>query len=157
MSDEIERKFLVGDPGEGTRAASRSEPIAQGYLAVDPAGAEVRVRRRGDSTVLTVKRGSGERRDEVEFAIGAEEFERLWELTSGRRVSKRRHYVEAGELTYEIDVYEGELADLVVVEVEFPSTGAARAFAPPEWFGRELTGDSRYANAALALEGLPAD
>ncbi|MCB0865763.1 MAG: CYTH domain-containing protein [Solirubrobacterales bacterium] len=157
MGEEIERKFLVGDLAEATSEASRSEPIAQGYLAVDPAGSEVRVRRRGDATVMTVKRGSGERRDEVEFAIGADEFERLWELTEGRRVSKRRHYVEAGELTYEIDVYEGELAGLAVVEVEFSSGEEAGDFAPPGWFGRELTGDARYSNASLALDGRPPD
>ena len=54
-------------------------------------------------------------------------------------------------------MYEGELAGLAVVEVEFSSGEEAGDFAPPGWFGRELTGDARYSNASLALDGRPPD
>jgi CYTH domain-containing protein len=40
---------------------------------------------------------------------------------------------------------------LVVVEVEFASVDEALAFSPPDWFGPDVTGDSRYRNAALAV------
>ena len=43
-----------------------------------------------------------------------------------------------------------------MLEVEFASEDAAAAFAPPDWVGRELTGDRAYANQSLALHGLPA-
>jgi CYTH domain-containing protein len=56
----------------------------------------------------------------------------------------------------EVDEYGGELAGLVVVEVEFPDEQAASAFTPPSWFGRELTGEKPYANRSLACDGLPA-
>ena len=49
---------------------------------------ELRVRRKGDDTVLTVKRGHGLDRGEQEVAIGAEAFEALWPLTEGKRISK---------------------------------------------------------------------
>jgi CYTH domain-containing protein len=52
-------------------------------------------------------------------------------------------------------VYEEALAGLLVAEVEFPSEDAARAFRPPAWFGREVTGNPAYLNQTLARGGLP--
>ena len=155
MGVEIERKFLVTDIEGAIARSARSESIEQAYVAIDPGGFEVRARRRGAITVLTVKRGAGLRRDEVELEIGEADFERLWELAGDRRISKRRHYVEAGELTIELDVYDEQLAGLAVAEVEFGSEEAAAAYEPPDWFGEELTGDDRYSNAVLARDGLP--
>lgn len=157
MSVEIERKFLVADPAAGIAGAERSDPIRQGYVAVDPAGVEVRVREIGERRLLTVKRGTGEIRAEVEFEIDRATFAELWELTGERRIEKRRHFVPAAEggLVYELDVYDGGLAGLATVEVEFPDPERSSSFAPPAWFGLEVTGDERYSNARLALDGLP--
>src|SRR3954447_17300189 len=102
---EIERKFLLDALPEGLDAGAR---IEQGYVALDPAGAEVRVRRKGDEHTLTVKTGAGLVRGEEELALSAEDFARLWPLTDGRRVLKSRHLVDLGAgLTAEVDVYEG--------------------------------------------------
>jgi CHAD domain-containing protein len=66
--------------------------------------------------------------------------------------------VPLGEgLRAEIDIYEGALEGLRTAEVEFDSREATDAFVPPPWLGKELTGDERYANQALATEGLPAE
>ncbi|HEY0280569.1 MAG TPA: CHAD domain-containing protein [Solirubrobacterales bacterium] len=151
---EIERKFLVT---EMPRSESGSAAIEQGYLALDQ-DTEVRLRRAGDELLLTAKRGHGEVREEVEVSIDPRSFEALWPLTAGMRVRKVRHYVPlAGGLRAEVDVYEGGLDGLRTAEVEFDSAEASRAFTPPPWFGRELTGDQRYANRTLATEGMPAD
>src|SRR4051794_9750402 len=117
---EIERKFLVGDLPADLPDFPASE-IRQGYLAVDEDGTEVRIRSRDGSATLTVKQGAGRSRAEEELELGAEDFERLWPLTAGRRVEKRRYEVPASDgLTIEVDVYAGELAGLVIAEVEFP-------------------------------------
>jgi CYTH domain-containing protein/CHAD domain-containing protein len=151
---EIERKFLVR---EMPRAESGSSAIEQGYLALD-ASAEVRLRRIGGELLLTAKTGSGESREEVEVPIAPRAFEALWPLTAGRRVRKVRHYVPLpGDLRAEVDVYAGALDGLLTAEVEFDSLAEADRFQPPAWIGEELTGDERYANRALATEGLPAD
>jgi CYTH domain-containing protein len=42
---------------------------------------------------------------------------------------------------------------LAVAEVEFASERAARQFDPPLWFGREVTGNERFANSHLAVSG----
>jgi adenylate cyclase len=152
---EIERKFLVAAvPDDLDRHPAR--PVRQGYLAVEPGGGEVRVRQIGDATVLTVKRGAGRTRAEEEVAIDRAAFDRLWPLTEGRRVEKVRHLVPAGDgLVLEVDVYGGDLAGLVVAEVEFPSEAAADGWAPPPWLGTEVTADERYKNHRLALDGRP--
>ena len=46
---EIERKFLLAARPDGLDAHESSR-LEQGYLAIDPAGAEVRVRRKDDKT-----------------------------------------------------------------------------------------------------------
>jgi adenylate cyclase len=152
---EIERKFLLdarpADLGEHPRHA-----IEQGYVALDDGGAEVRVRRSDESTTLTVKSAPGLERVEEEIPIDERQFESLWRLTEGRRIVKTRHLVALGEgLTAEVDEYDGDLAGLLTVEIEFPSVEASEAFAAPEWLGREVTGDERYANRTLALRGAP--
>lgn len=151
---EIERKFLVERPPDGLGEAPARD-LEQGYLAVD-GDVEVRIRRDGDRHRLTIKGGHGRTRLESELEIDEERFAELWPLTAGRRVRKRRHLIDlGGGLTLELDVYAGELDGLLTAEVEFASEAASDAFAPPPWLGRELTGDARYANQALAVDGRP--
>ena len=149
---EVERKFLVPDPPD--LDGTESDEIEQGYLATGADG-EVRLRRRGEKLLLTAKRGSGISRDEAEVELDRDAFERLWPLTEGRRLHKRRHVLPHGELEIELDVYEGALDGLVVAEIEFGSEGEARAFEPPGWIGEEVTGDQRYLNETLATRGRP--
>ena len=152
---EIERKFLVDEP-PGDLGQYPADRVEQGYLAVADDGVEVRLRRRGDRTLLTVKSGPGQVRVEEEMPIEARRFETLWPLTEGRRVVKTRYLVpiEPG-LTAELDVYTGDLDGLLTAEVEFPSERASADFVPPAWLGREITGDERYANQSLAVRGPP--
>lgn len=113
------------------------------------------MRRIGDESFLTVKRGSGRERLEEEIGITAEQFEALWPATEGRRLSKRRFYVPLDGLTAEVDVYGGLLDGLITAEVEFEASSDSQGFDPPAWFGNEITGDARYANQALAKDGIP--
>jgi CYTH domain-containing protein len=155
VSVEIERKFVLSKPPEELDDAP-SDAIEQGYLAITDDGIEVRIRRIGDRTVLTVKQGSGERRLEEEVDIPAASFEALWPLTEGRRIEKRRYRLDHDGHQVEVDVYAGALEGLVVAEIEFESEQASATFEPPDWLEREVTGEERYANQRLALEGPPA-
>ncbi len=152
LAMEVERKFLVAElPDLGD---SDSDEIEQGYLAIGSDG-EVRLRRKGERLVLTAKRGSGLSREEAEVELDREDFERLWPLTGGRRLHKRRYLIPRGDLTIELDVYEGDLEGLLVAEIEFDSEDQAREFDPPAWIGEEVTGDERYLNETLATQGRP--
>ena len=152
---EVERKFLLAEPPPGLERHP-SKRLLQGYLAIDPAGSEVRVRRKDDETLMTVKTGIGLVRGEEEFVIDADRFERLWAMTDGRQVVKTRYFVPLdGGLTAEVDDYDGALAGLVTAEIEFPDEATALAYQPPAWLGADVTGDARYMNRALAVDGLP--
>jgi adenylate cyclase len=152
---EVERKFLLAERPEGLEGHP-AQRLEQGYLAIDPAGAEVRVRRKDDTLLMTVKSGIGLVRAEEEFAVEPERFERLWPLTEGRQVVKTRYLVPLdGGLTAEVDAYEGALAGLLTAEVEFLDEASAHAFQAPAWMGEDVTGDKRYANRTLAVEGIP--
>lgn len=149
---EVERKFLVTAPPD--LGGADADEIEQGYLAIGADG-EVRVRRKGDRLLLTAKRGSGLSREEAEVELDRASFDKLWALTEGRRLRKRRHVVPHGGLKIEIDVYGGDLEGLMVAEIEFPSEEEAKAFEPPGWLGEEVTGDHRYLNETLATSGVP--
>jgi CYTH domain-containing protein len=153
MATEIERKFLLTELPTTLRFA-RGEQIRQGYLALD-GDTEVRLRTGSKPPRLTIKSGRGAVRTEVELPVEGRDAQALWELTEGRRLEKtrRRMRIDGGEA--EVDEYGGDLQGLVVVEVEFADEDAARAFEPPAWVGRELTGERAYANRSLACDGLP--
>lgn len=152
---EIERKFLVTHP-PGDLDRYPSHRLEQGYLAVDPDGAVVRLRRRGVLLILTIKSGRGIQRAEEEVVLDGPRFARLWPLTEGRRVTKRRYRLPAdGGLTIELDVYEGALAGLVTAEIEAPSLEAVMAVRLEPWMRLDVTADSRYGNSSLATDGIP--
>ncbi|HEX6256590.1 MAG TPA: CYTH domain-containing protein [Euzebyales bacterium] len=151
MSYEIERKFLLDALPEITAAAEPTH-IDQGYLAVTD-DLEVRVRARGGDHLLTVKGGRGEVRREVTIELSEEQFDQLWELTDGRRIRKQRWVLPTDDgVEIEVDRFADHLDGLLIAEVEFASEDDGRAFTPPDWFGREITDDDRYRNAALATD-----
>ena len=115
---EIERKFLVERLPDGLDAQPSGE-IEQGYLAITD-DVEVRLRRYGEETFLTVKSSGDGSRIEEEIEIEARRFAALWPLTDGRRLEKRRYAIPYGDgLTIELDVYHGRLSGLLTAEVEF--------------------------------------
>jgi adenylate cyclase len=149
---EVERKFRLRRPPD--LSGSDADPIEQGYLAVGADG-EVRLRLKGEQRLLTVKRGAGLSRGEAEVEVSPEQFEELWPLTEGRRLRKGRHVLPHDGFEIEVDVYEGELEGLIVAEIEFDSEEDARAFEPPGWLGDDVTGDERFLNENLAVNGAP--
>lgn len=152
MGTEIERKFLVDGP---LSLGGPGRVMEQGYIAVDPDGTEVRIRREAGLCVLAVKRGGGLVRHETEIEVDEVTAESLWGLTENRRLSKGRHLIVEDGVKIEVDVYGGPLSGLVVAEVEFETEAGALAFVPPAWFGREITGDAEFRNNVLARLGKP--
>jgi CYTH domain-containing protein len=156
MTVEIERKFLPNSlPAEIELVAG--QPLRQGYLAMD-GDVSVRVRITATGATLTVKAGIGVTRTEVEVSLADAQAAALWPHTAGRRIEKTRYRVplDSGDgRIAETDVYEGALSGLCTVEVEFESAHQAAAFTPPAWFGRDVTDEQGWTNAALALHGVP--
>ncbi|CAN7230506.1 CYTH domain-containing protein [Mesorhizobium sp. LjNodule214] len=153
MGKEVERKFLVSSTAwrELVEAHIR---IRQFYLAAAP-GRTVRVRiSDGTSAKLTLKFGSKAReRDEFEYPVPLAEAEEMLAFAIGHVIEKTRHHVRHRGYLYEVDVFGGMLAGLVVAELETPEDVPDEML--PDWLDREVTGEHRFYNASLALEGIP--
>ncbi|PRY89341.1 CYTH domain-containing protein [Donghicola tyrosinivorans] len=149
---EIERKFLV--PTAPDLSGYVAEVVRQGYITVGGEGHEVRVRQKGQGYFITVKSKGTLARAEYETALSQEQFDTLWPATEGRRLEKTRYTGTLSDgFPCEVDIFEGALTGLVMVEVEFAKLEAAKAFSPPDWFGTDVTEDKRYKNSALASAG----
>ena len=153
MGKEVERKFLVSS-AEWRSLAEADIRIRQFYLAAAP-GRTVRVRISDSaSAMLTLKFGSTAReRDEFEYPIPLAEAQEMLAFAIGRVIEKTRHHVRHRGYLYEVDVFGGMLAGLVVAELETPEDVPDEML--PDWLGREVTGESRFYNASLALGGVP--
>lgn len=151
---EIERKFLVADLPDLNNA--QKSVIRQGYLTGPSDSVELRLRQKDDQLFLTLKSDGGVTRVERESEVSQPQFDVFWPQTEGRRVEKTRWTgALADGLQFELDLFEGALAPLRLVEVEFTSEPAAQDFVPPPWFGPEVTLDKAYKNKSLALNGAP--
>ena len=145
MGIEIERKFLiVGQPWleyQGTY-------YRQGYLTTDPERT-VRVRIAGEKGFLTIKGVSkGSVRSEFEYPLPLQDAEQLLEqLCPQPQVEKTRYCIDYAGHTWELDVFEGANAGLVLAEVEI--TTVDEQVELPAWVDREVTGDERFYNAYL--------
>ena len=147
MATEIERKFLLcNDHWRG--AADAGQVMRQGYL-IGAERASVRVRISGERADLNIKGMTlGIERQEYEYAIPlAEAEEMLDSLCERPLIEKTRYHVRHGEHTWEIDVFSGDNAGLVVAEIELGS--ADEDFARPDWLGKEVSDDPRYYNVCL--------
>ena len=147
---EIERKFLLYKRPLLVRDVAE---IRQGYLSLDNER-EVRVRSKAESYFLTCKGGFGLVRDEWEIELTTDQWLTLWPATAGRRLEKSRGTLYLGDHEVVVDIFEGSLHGLCIAEIEFDSEQAAREFNAPDWFGKEVTTDRRFANRSLAANGL---
>jgi adenylate cyclase len=153
MGVEVERKFLVVGDDWREQVTSKVH-IVQGYLARpdanQPGGATVRVRTKGDHAYLTIKGPSaGIARSEFEYEVPVEDARAMLDqLAQGPVVDKVRHLVPVGGHVWEVDVFAGDNAPLVMAEVELAD--ADEAFEMPAWAGRDVSDDPRYYNANLA-------
>lgn len=153
MASEIERKFLV--ESDGWREASEaSRHILQAYIALDhDVSVRVRISDKRQAR-LAVKVGqSGMSREEFEYPVPLDDARRMVVASSGRMVEKTRHIVPFGDFLWEVDAYEGALSGLVIAEVELQCEMDDPPL--PVWVGREVTGESAWSNATLAICGLP--
>lgn len=144
---EIERKFLVKTLPENLEQYPVKE-IEQGYLSTHPV---VRIRRSNDNYILTYKGGGMMVREEYNLPLTKESFEHMKPKADGIFIEKKRYLIPYNEkLTIELDIFSGELAPLVLVEVEFDTEEEANAFTPPEWFGEDVTFSTEYHNSTLS-------
>jgi CYTH domain-containing protein len=89
-------------------------------------------------------------RDEFEYDIPVEDAEELLRTAIGIIIEKTRYRVPHEGFVWGIDVFAGDHRGLVIAEVEMQAETDEPKL--PSWIGREVTGDFRYSNQALATE-----
>lgn len=154
-SFEIERKWLIDlnkIPYDLDKAVKTS--IEQSYINFEPV---IRVRKinNGYVYILTIKTGTGIKREEYEFEITKEGYESLIVKKEGNTIFKDRYTLKDGENKVEIDVFKGNLEGLSYMEIEFDSEEKANAFETPDWVIKDVSEESGYKNAHLARFGMP--
>lgn len=156
---EIEKKFLVKYLPEHLETYEK-KVMEQGYLCTNPV---VRIRRSNEDYILTCKSRFGLETvddqnvkicNELETTLNKEGYEHLRKKIDGKLIAKTRYLIPLEHtepiLIAELDIFEGDLKGLIIVEVEFTSREAAENFQEPEWFGEDVSGDIRYTNSYLA-------
>ena len=144
---EIERKYLV-EACPFSLHDYPSHEIEQGYLNTEPV---VRIRRYDDSYVLTYKSKGFLVREEYNLPLTKEAYEHLRTKIDGRLITKKRYVIPLKDsLFIELDIFSGDLAPLMLAEVEFPDEETANHFTPPKWFGEDVTFSSSYHNSTLS-------
>lgn len=149
MAKEIERKYLVTNE-DFKKQATQVYHIEQAYLSVQPT---IRLRIRDKEAFITIKGASsnnGLSRDEWEYSIPLAEAQEMMSLAKGRKIIKKRYLVPDDDLTWEVDVFEGDYAGLIIAELELDSERTTCTHFP-QWVGEEVTGQSKYYNASMAL------
>jgi CYTH domain-containing protein len=153
---EIERKYRVNVLPEDL-SQYKKKNIEQGYLCHNPT---IRVRKSNVDYILTYKSKFGLApvgengpvlNNEVELPLTEEAYLTLRNKTDGNMVYKTRYLIPLGDnLVAELDLFEGILHGLIIVEVEFPDIESADQFNPPSWFGKDLSSDKRFTNYHLS-------
>lgn len=143
---EIERKYLLKELPENLDTYPHRQ-LEQGYLCTAPV---VRIRRDDDKYELTYKSGGMMVRQEYNLPLNKASYEHLKEKIDGRLIAKKRYMIPYEHYTIELDVFENDLAPLVLAEVEFETEEQANSFTPPDWFGEDVTFSKMYHNSRLS-------
>ena len=115
----------------------------------------MRIRRQEEEYFLTYKSKGLMVREEYNLPLTKEAYLHLRPKADGILIAKKRYLIPLAPCyTIELDIFEGELAPLVLAEVEFTTEAEAKAFVPPEWFGEDVTYSNTYHNSVLSARGL---
>ncbi|MCI6857761.1 MAG: CYTH domain-containing protein [Eubacterium sp.] len=144
---EIERKFLIKTLPDNLKDYP-NDHLMQAYISTEPV---IRVRKKNDDYILTLKSAGLLARQEVEMPLSEPSFLHLLAKKDGLEIEKTRYKIpDSSGYLIELDVFEGAYKGFCMAEVEFPDMKSAETYLPPSWFGQEVTMDSRFHNSTLS-------
>ena len=147
MTLEIERKFTVNIEKWAEVIKPQPISIAQSYLSSSPE-CTVRVRLKGEKAYLTIKgKTNGISRSEFEYEVPVDEATEMMNTLSSKTLSKKRYEINVRNHLWEVDVFEGKLAGLIIAEIEL--TSEDEVFELPEWVIEDVSHDAQYYNSNL--------
>lgn len=148
---EIEKTYLAKSIPEGLAACAHKE-LLDVYVPRESAHAHLRIRKNGDRHEITKKTpinpNDASQLKEETIVLTADEFNALASVP-GKRIRKIRYLYPYQGMTAEVDVFQDSLAGLVVVDFEFDSPEAQRAFVMPEFCLADITQEDFIAGGVL--------
>jgi|GEM_PF-1028568 CYTH domain-containing protein len=159
MAIEIERRFLllpmnVEEVLNEQDLLFKKIKIEQFYVSSSEDAVE-RYRHSGSRFVHTKKVGFGMMREEFESEVSEEVYLKQKEKNQNKNLIKKiRYLAHCEDNILEIDVFEGALKGLVILEVEFYSKDDSKKFTLPrflrDFFVKEITLHREFTNGYLS-------
>ena len=156
---EIEQKYLIKDINDVINHIDlekcKKVKIEQGYLSSNPT---IRIRKYNEEYCITYKSRTKSCvsndvivNREIELPLTKESYEHMIAKIDDNLVTKTRYKIDLPDgLIAELDIFEGKLKGLILVEVEFGSEEQALNFVKPIWFGENVSADKKYKNLFLS-------
>ncbi|NTW30858.1 MAG: hypothetical protein HGA33_06255 [Candidatus Moranbacteria bacterium] len=149
---ELERTYLAKRLPEGLYECPSREMLDI-YLPVSSRHPVLRLRKNGDQLEMTkktiVEGTDSSRMEEQTIKLSDEEYAALAGI-GGKRVGKTRYLYEIDGHTAEVDVFDGALSGLILVDFEFETEAEKDAFLMPEFCLAEVTQEESIAGGFLA-------
>lgn len=144
---EIERKYLVNESLWNQLVKPQPKKIVQGYLS-NSDSLTTRVRIKNEKGYLTLKgKTVGITRSEFEYEIPLTDAQSLLDTFASKVLEKERYEITVGTHLWEVDVFHGKLAPLILAEIEL--SDEHETFELPEWVTEEVSHDASYYNVNL--------
>jgi adenylate cyclase len=149
MGLEIERKFLIDHEKWGKVTKPEACNLKQGYILSEERKT-IRIRVDDEQAYITIKGATlGITRSEFEYIIPHKDGVELLQQFAVSYIEKARYCITVGNKVWEVDVFGGDNAGLIVAEIELDHED--EQFLLPEWVADEVTRDERYYNSNLSV------
>lgn len=127
------------------------------YIPLSDGMAQLRARKKGKKYELTKKFPlqiwNNSLQTENTILIDEDEFNYLFTYLPCVLKKKRYSHSPQKWIMYDIDIFEWNLFWLIMIDVEFNNESIMKNFVVPDFFGKELTQDKRFAWGVLAQMG----
>lgn len=133
-------------------SACEYKEMVDTYLPERASHPVIRVRKQGERYMITKKapvENNASIQKEQTILLTKEEYDDLSKISS-KKVEKVRYYYPIDGKKAEIDVFQGELYGLVLIDFEFSSEEEMNAFKMPEFCLVDVTNESYIAGGLLA-------
>ena len=143
INREYERKFKTNKKLDLSKSV-RAIDIKQAYFSYNPA---LRIRIIDDKIAeLTGKRGTIEQ-NEIITIDGARGM--ISNILKDVVIHKTRHHIIFDGQKWEVDVFHGYYAGLIIAEIEQPSPEELENIKLPDWVDEEITSNRDYRNSNM--------
>ncbi|MDD5177926.1 MAG: CYTH domain-containing protein [Candidatus Nanoarchaeia archaeon] len=147
---ELERTFLAKKIPDGLKNCKFKE-IIDVYVPKSRRHPTLRIRKNGNKYEMTKKEpvtDDASHQNEQTIILTEEEFNDLSKI-DGKKTHKLRYYYEHNGRTAEIDIFQGALKGLVVIDFEFKSMEEKNKFKMPDFCLAEVTHEEFLAGGML--------